>query len=459
MSNVLQVSNSHRRCEPHGHGIAIIALILAALFSWGPVFAEFNSSDWKRVRGIHVPADLPDGPVGIVLESGVTDKCRPDVGDLRILDSNGKAALVSITDPAADDEIRPFPAQIFRVAKTAGKWTDIAIDKTGKILTSGIIIGTRSKDFIRKVEIRGSDNVRDAYVIRMDGLIADVGGAIALTSLKLTHPLNNFQYIFLRILDGDQGPLKIDSVQCCPPDPETPLDRPLDVRILENRPDAASGATKVIADLGEKRMPLTHIGFSTPTKEFRKGIRVQGAFSASPDTWKKIYEGTVFRLRKEDAVSEQLKVRVNPQSFRYILLELYGSGSSVPVEKIAATGTMRLAIFEYRQGLDYKLYYDNPTAEAVKTSPTAVLSNLGRIVSASSNIRLGEEQKNVVVQAPKFEPQVETRTAPSFWRLAGVAMLAVGLLLMFSLTLRARSLRKSVRGRNSRVISTRTLNH
>ena len=459
MSKVLEVSRSYWRYEPHGYGIAIIAVILAVLFSWGPVLAEFNSSDWKRVRSIQVPADHPDGPAGIVLESGVTDKCRPDVGDVRILGSNGMPAPVTITDPAVDDEIRPFPAQIFRVAKTAGKWTDIAIDKTGKILTSGIIVGTRSKDFIRRVEIRGSDNVRDAYVIRMDGLIADVGGAIPLSSLKLTHPLNNFQYIYLRILDGDQAPLKIDSVQCCPPDPEPPLERSLDVRILENRPNAASGATRIIADLGEKRLPLTHVAFSTPTKEFKKGIRVHGASSSSPDTWKKIYEGTVFRLRKEDAVNEQLKVRVNPQSFRYILLELYGGGSSVTVEKIVATGTMRLAIFEYRRGLDYKLYYDNPTAEAVKTSPAAVLSNLGRIVSASSNIRLGEEQKNVVVQALKSEPQVETKTGPTFWRLAGVAMLAVGLLLMFSLMLRARSLRKSVRGRNSRVISTRTLNH
>jgi hypothetical protein len=118
-----------------------------------------------------------------------------------------------------------------------------------------------------------------------------------------------------------------------------------------------------------------------------------------------------------------------------------------------------LAIFEYRRGSDYKLFYDNPSAKAIQTSPAAALANLARVVSASSDIKLGEEHTNVVVQAPKLEPQVETRAAaPTFWRFAGVAMLAVGLLLMFSLMLRARSLRKSVRGRNSRVISTRGLN-
>src|SRR5512144_732087 len=112
MSKVLHVLYSFRRCQPHGRGVLIIALVLAAMFSWGPVLAEFNSTDWKRVRSIHFPADLPDGPVGIVLESSVTDKCRPDVGDIRILASNGMPAAVSITDPAVVDEGSPFPAQI-----------------------------------------------------------------------------------------------------------------------------------------------------------------------------------------------------------------------------------------------------------------------------------------------------------------------------------------------------------
>jgi hypothetical protein len=454
-----QVSNRCRQSGPHGYGVKVIAGILAGLFLWGTALAEFNPTGWKEFRNIEIPADLPDGPAGIVLEPGVTDKCRPDTGDLRIVDSNGMPVLVAITDPAADEEVPPFLAQIFRVAKTAGKWTDISIDKTGKILTSGIIIKTRSKDFVRKVEIRGSDNVREAYVIRMDGLIADVGGPVPLSSLKLVHPLNNFQYIYLRILDGDQPPVKIDSVECCPPDSPTPLAKPLDVRILENRADAASGSTRIIADLGEKRVPLTQVALSTSTKEFVKGIRVHCASSPDPESWKKIGEGTVFRLRKEEAVSESLKLRMNPQPFRYLLLELYGGRVPVAVEKIEATGTMPLAIFEYRRGLAYKLFYDNPSAEAIKTSPTAALPNLARIVSASSGIKLGEEHQNVVVKAPKVEPQLETRTSPTFWRFAGVAMLAVGLLLMFSLMLRARSLRKSVRGRNSRVISTRGLHH
>ncbi len=227
------------------------------------------------------------------------------------------------------------------------------------------------------------------------------------------------------------------------------------MRILENRPDAASGSTRIVADLGEKRLPLTHVAFTTPTKEFVKRIRVHGASSASPDTWTKICEGTVFRLRKEEALNESLKVRINHQSFRYILIELYGGRSPVAVQKIEATGTVRLALFEYRRGLDYKLFYDNPSAEPIKASPAGTLSNLGRIVSVSSDITLGKEQKNVVVPVPKLEPRVETITAPTFWRVAGVATLAIGLLLMFSLMLRARSLRRSVRGRNSRIVNTR----
>jgi hypothetical protein len=455
MSNALKGLKTYLGSEAQGRWVVIIALSLAALFLCRPVFAEFNSSGWKRYRSIQIPADFAEGPAAIILESGVIDRCRPDLGDLRVLGSNGMPALIAITDPTVNNEARPFTAQVFRVAKTAGKWTDIAIDKTSKVLTGSIVIGTRSKDFIRKVEIRGSDNVRDAYVIRMDGLIADLGGDVPLSSLKLVHPLNNFQYIFLRILDGDQPQLKIDSIQCCPPDPETPMARSLDVRILENRTDEASGSTRIVADLGERRASLTQLAFATSAKEFVKKIRVHVGSSPNPDSWKKVHEATIFRLRKDEAVNERLKVRLSPQPFRYILIELYGGRSAVKVDKLEATGTMRLAIFEYRRGFDYRLLYDNPTAEGMKAGSGEAVPNLPRIVLASSDIRLGEEERNVVDQPHKVENQPETGEVTLFWKLLGVIMLTVGLLLMFSLMLRARSLRKSVRGRNSRIINTR----
>ncbi len=456
MSRVHQVLRSCRRGGRHCKGFTVIVIILAVLSSWMTVHADFDSSHWKRFREVRVTPDLPDGPAGVVLEPSVIDKSRPDLGDLRVVSSNGMSALVTITDPASVNVAKPFPAQIFRVARTAGKWTDIAIDKTGKILTSGIIIGTHSKNFVRKVEIRGSDNVRDAYVIRMDGLIANLAGPIPLTSLKLTHPLNNFQYIYLRILDGDQPPLKLDSIQCCPPDPHTPLTKPLDVRILENRTQTELGSTRIIADLGEKRLSITQVGFFTPAKEFVKRIRLQGASKLTPKAWKKIYEGTVFRLRKEDAVNEVLQVRTNAEPFRYISMELYGgSRTPVQVERLEAAGTMRMAIFEYHRGLEYKLFYDNPSAESAESNPGASPAKLAKIVSTSSNVRLGKEQKNDAVRASQSGGQMGRKAGLAFWQLLGLAMVAVGLLLMFSLTLRTRSLRKSMRRRNSRIINTK----
>ncbi|MGB6064937.1 MAG: hypothetical protein WBG50_09015 [Desulfomonilaceae bacterium] len=445
-----------RRCGRHGHGLAVIIVMLAVLSPWMPVHADFVSNNWKKFRDIHVPQDLPDGLAGVFLEPTVIDRCRPDLGDLRVVSSKGMSVLVTVTHPASGDAARPFPAQIFRVARTAGKWTDISIDKTGKILTSGILVGTRSKNFVRRVEIRGSDNVRDAYVIRMDGLIASLPGPVPFKSLKLVHPLNNFQYMYLRIMDGDQPPLKIDSIQCCPPPAHSPLSRPLDVRILENRTQTASGSTRIIADLGEKRFSITQVGFSTPAKDFVKRIRLKGASQLAPEAWKKIYEGTVFRLRKDDATSEVLKVRTNPGLFRYISMELYGGGrTSVPIEKLEVSGTMRMAIFEYHRGLEYKLFYDNPSAEGAKSNPAETPPNVAKIVSTSSNVRLGPERENSIVQA---QPDIHTKKKAglAFWRLLGVVMVAVGLLLMFSLTLRTRSLKKSFRGRNSRIVNTRS---
>ncbi len=123
---------------------------------------------------------------------------------------------ILLTEEPDGEDGPPFPAQVFRVTKRPGKFTEIWIDKKAKVLTRSVIIQTSSKDFARKVELRGSDNARDTYVIRVDGLIADLGKPEPFQTLDIEHPLNNFQYLQLRILDDDQPPLKIDNVLCCP---------------------------------------------------------------------------------------------------------------------------------------------------------------------------------------------------------------------------------------------------
>jgi hypothetical protein len=289
----------------------------------------------------------------------------------------------------------------------------------------------------------------------MDGLICDVPGAIPVRSLDLYHPLNNFRYIQLRILDGDQEPLKVDGALCFPAAGGHAAARTADVRIVENRMNASDNSTVVIADLGEKRFPLSGIRLVTPTKSFVKRVRILKGASDSTESWKQVYEGTFFRIERADATKENLEARFDPLNARYLMVELTGGGPVVTVKGLDATETLRYAVFPYRADLSYRLYYDNPQANAPSDNLPQQSLNLKRIQTTSSAVTLGNEKKNVV--APRPHPIQQTKTAypATIGKFLGMAMLLIGLLLLFAVMLRARSQRRAERRRGSRLLDPR----
>ncbi len=428
---------------------------LLCFFAAQSIAAELDFSAWKSYRNLRIPSEFPSGIAAVALESNVLEKCRPDLADVRIMASDRSEVQFTIMESPGEEDLNPFPVRVFRTSRNAGKWTDIWIDKSAKTLTKGVLLQTSSRDFLRKVEIRGSDNGKEEYVVSMDGLVMDVSKPLPIHNLRLVHTVNNFQYVHLRIIDDDMPPLKIEGVLCYPPSPTNYMSRPLDFRIIEKKTDIATNTTTLVLDLGEKRFPLERLAITTPARDFSAKLILSGASSSTPDIWKKFHEGTVFRVQKEDAVKDDLTAMVKPQNFRYLKLELIGS-KAVPVEKIDLTASMRAVVFNYTKGFNYRLLYDNPSAVAVHHDDKLLSVNMTRIASASLETSLDEEQKNLPAPpAPQRLTEVEPVQSSNWTKAFGIAMLLIGLLFLFGLMLRARSLKRAERRRNSRIVYTR----
>ena len=280
----------------------------------------------------------------------------------------------------------------------------------------------------------------------MDGLIADIASPVPLRTLDIFHPLNSFQYVHIRILDQEDLPLNVEGVLCHPPVSEAGLSRPLTIRVLENRPLNREAATSMLVDLGEKRYPLTEVTVTTAVPEFTKKVNLFGASSPNPQSWNKFYQGTFFRLRREEVTKEQLSASVPPQPFRYVMIELSGRGGpAVTLDEVKARGSFRMAVFDYRREATYRLYYDNPKAKPADSPPFSSSIDVKHLADVSKGVGLAPEQKNVTAaQSPKRK-QPEQEVGQGIWRIAGVLVLLVGLVLLFSIMLKARSLRRMER--------------
>jgi hypothetical protein len=437
-------------------GFLACLLVIGGVVCGGPVSAGSGDGDWRRFREVHVPENIQDGPVGIALESSVIENCRPDLADIRIGSSDGSPVPFFVTSATVGQDPEPFPANVFKVIRKPGKWTDIWVDKTGKVLTRGVRIQTSSKNFVKNVELRGSDSIRESYVIRMDGLIADIGSPVPLRSLDIFHPLNSFQYIHVRILDQEDLPLNVEGVLCHPPESETGTSRPMPVIILENRTVNREAATSMLVDFGEKRFPLTRLCVTTPAPEFRKRATLFGASSPNPPSWSKFFETTFFRLRREEAAKEHLCARMQPQPYRYVRIELSGGkDSAVALDGVKAQGEFRMAVFRYGRDATYRLYYDNPKAESAGGEPFSSSIDVRQLAQLSQSVSLGPEQKIVGPARSLKAKQPKQQVVSSLWKIGGVLVLLVGLVLLFSLMLRERSLRRMERRNRVRLLDER----
>jgi hypothetical protein len=435
------------------------ALLVSAVCIWGvtsgSAMAGFDPTGWKLVRDVEVPERYANSLVGIALESGVLEHCRPDRGDLRIVSSDGAVVPITITPVTDGGDQALIPTRVYRVGRKAGKWTDIWVDKSAKVLTRGIAILTGSSEFIRPVEIRGADNSQQAYVIRVDGLIVDRKQPPPVQCKHVFHPLNNHQYLQIRILDGDAPPLKIDGVACYPPLFEMSKGKPISLRILENRVDKDSAATILVADLGLEHLPLSHISVDTTVAEFVKSMKVFGGATASPNSWTKLGEETIFRIKQGNASAENLEILLQPTNFRYIKLEFSGGNDrGFTVDGLGASGSLQLMVFQARQGLKYKLYYDNPSATSVHLPGEPVSFNVARLAATTEDIKLGKPRKNLLPPRAKPVKEQKNMVPLLFGKVIGVIMLLVGLLLLFGVMLKARSLRRREKQRNSRIYNT-----
>lgn len=454
MFGSVMIARRHR-CNRVVMKAAVTLLVVFGFLMAERAWAQFDASNWKWFREVKVGPEVSEGPAGIPLESSILEKCRSDLMDIRLVDSNGQPVPFTISDGLEGEEPEPFPARIFRMARKSGAWTDVWVDMTAKVLTRGVLIQTPTKDFVRRIEVRGSDNGKESYVIRVDGLIADLRQPMAIRNLAVFYPVHNFQYLHIRVLDQDKPPLKIEGVLCYPPAAADALSRPLDARILENRGESATGTTTLVADLGEKRFPMTSLRISSPTREFTNKVTVLAASSASPESWTKLHEGMVFRLAREEGSEEMLRVRFDPSMLRYLKLQLSGKGTApLVVDRLFVTGTMRLVVFNYLRGREYRLYYDSPQAAPPAADARVTSIRMAQVTDASAKILLGPEQRNTASPKPV---QGASRTAVEkspVGLIAGVLMVLVGLLLLFSLMLKARSRRDSrrpLRSINTRV--------
>ncbi|MFH0822689.1 MAG: hypothetical protein V2B18_08040 [Pseudomonadota bacterium] len=441
-----------RRTRYRTYVIVLYILLLGAGEGFGD--DKFDVRGWKHLRNILVTPGIPN-PITLPLDCGILQKCRPDGADLAVVSADGRRVVSRFRQASGSNGLEPFPVRVFRMAKRPGKWTEVWIDKTSKILSDGISFKTSSKDFVRQVEIRGSDNTKEMYIVRIDGLIADFSSTAGFRTLTIDHQVNNFRYLYVRILDGDQQSLKIDGISCRTPSPAPDASIGIAPRIIANSVDSRDKSSRLVLDLGEDRYPATGLTIAASLPSFVRKVTLFDAESPSDESPKPFFDGVMFRLRRGEAVKELLSSRFPPSCRRYVVMRIAG-GKEGPIEvgDVTAEASNPLLAFDAAPGQDYRLYYGNADAPRhVTVKGESPEGPLALVQAPSIGVALGPEEK--IVPPPEKRKAKETvrRESPEslsqpgrwYWEPAGMIIILAGLLLLFAVMLRTRSAKRESR--------------
>lgn len=423
-----------------------LAFFLAAtiILAGAPYAALGKDLDVSRglfFREIRLPANFSGETFAFPLESVILEKCRPDLTDLVVVDAAGEPLPTAIWGLDGAHDPQPSPLKITKISTKRGKTTEVFFDKAGKQLGAGVLLESPSANFLRRVELRGSDNGKDWYVLRRDALLVDRAGPVPVKALRIDHPASNFQLLHLKVDDNGEDPFEVSGALLIPVGQRNHKQDRLDASVVERRSGPGQGVSVTVVDLGEKRIPARRVCIRTPSKSFVKKAMVSCAASASSDTWKVVWEGVFHRLWSDEAFSERIEARFAPQAARFIKLDVFGGreGEDVSIEEMEVYGAPIFVAAKLMGSHPQGLLYGGVNK---KTGPRWNEEVSANTIAASLGASLGDETH--YHKPAKLQPVVNdhrpTRAGgnDSIGTIVGVVMLAAALLLVFRFMLKRR---------------------
>src|SRR6185369_8804113 len=151
-------------------GLLVFILVAASVFVFS-VSAQTSLSMWPYYVNV-TPEKSEAGLYQVALPTWVMDKARPDLGDLRLFDSNNREIPYGIRVRREVDEKREIPVRMFNAGLAGAATSEVSVDlgeSPGE--HNEIDIETRGTNFRRQVVVEGSDSGREWRTLNGDGVL------------------------------------------------------------------------------------------------------------------------------------------------------------------------------------------------------------------------------------------------------------------------------------------------
>ncbi|HMO05359.1 MAG TPA: DUF3999 family protein [Kiritimatiellia bacterium] len=317
--------------------------------SWPP---DLERYDWRST----INGSFKTGMVYRArLTPEIFDGFRSFPLDLRVIDRRGvewPSVVWSRTDRSSITPLRHAditPADQPTVTDFTVRVFQLQPDRDGTIpLHNRVIVNTGAREQARRVEVWGGPS-REKLVLLGAGFVVEQKTPAPVRNRSVDYPDARWPVIAVRVYADpratDQA-LEWRSTEIARVDRDDSDHEIIPLKRMEAPADEppAEGVTVFHLDAGARNRPLVAMTFASDATDFALPVRLFGRNEAT-NKWRWIADSGIHHLEGH----EQNRIPLAKADFRYLKLELYHYGQSVPkLKHLAASAIPHFVIFEAR---------------------------------------------------------------------------------------------------------------
>jgi len=381
-------------------------------------FADFTKSQWQFSKPVETTTP-DDGYLRVSIDGEVYRHAMPSLADLRLVDDLGKETPYSIYAQRESTTVESYEPKIFNRALLPGAYSTLTVDFEQETESNTLVLKTSSRNFKRRVEIAGSNDRKQWFVLKADGYIFDFSGEqkIHLTTIK--YPDSKYRYLQVKVWNGKEEPLTIEGASLSRIK-TTPARRAVrSVHLHSREEDAKLKATVCVLDLSYENLPADFLKINTPEENFSRMVEIQAGNDLK--LWENPQQGDLYRFRTDKYSVEKETLRFPEVRCRYLKLLIYNHDD--PPLKLAALevqGVEEDLVCRVQPDRRYSLYYGNLQAHAPRYDFERLKNYLS--LETIARVRLGSESENDSFRPSRPKRPWTERQPFLFW---GVLVLMV----------------------------------
>jgi len=331
---------------------------LVATFLFAGSLGALTPNEWRFSQAIDVSAN---GLIRINLPVETLDASRPDLEDMRILDSAGREVPYLIDRPMPRRESALRPQELRTQLKPAV--TRITLTTGTKSLLKGVTFETPpSIEFIKAVGVEGSHDSAQWRQLAADEPIFRMAGGTA--NLRVSFPEGAWEFLRLTIDDSRAAGVPFIGVQLNVAEINAPVE-PLPVTIKSR--DESLGVTRLAVRLGGTNLTVSSLHIETSEPLFARSVKIAVPELASDGIREQtLCTGSVYRVELNGKIESHLEIPIDTQIRGREIIVLIHNGDSPPLVINAVNGDRRVTrlVFLAREPGRYQLLSGNSQCSA-----------------------------------------------------------------------------------------------